>query len=320
MKKMLMVLAVVALVLLGLGLWLTQPVFVTAGSQTAPAALPGRLRAHVETLAGLAPRDIDHPGNLDRAAEYIRDEFRKAGGEVAGQAFVVDGHEYRNVIARFGPASGERLIVGAHYDAFDRFPGADDNASGVAGLIELAYLLGRAQLPMRVELVAYTLEEPPAFRSVQMGSALHASELAAGDVRVRAMIGLEMIGFFSDAPGSQEYPLSALGLLYPNEGNFISVVGNFIDASLVRRVKRAMTSANDLSVRSINAPRFVPGVDFSDHLNYWDNGYRAVMISDTAFYRNSHYHQPTDTPEKLDYERMAKVVQQLFAAVMDLAQ
>ncbi|MGH9557090.1 MAG: M28 family peptidase [Terriglobales bacterium] len=320
MRKMLVLLAVLVVLLLGLSLWLTQPVFVSSGSQAPPASLPGRLRTHVETLAGFAPRDLDHPANLDRAAAYIGNEFRKAGGDVSEQSFVVDRQEYRNVIARFGPKSEEILVVGAHYDAFDRFPGADDNASGVAGLIELAYLLGQPKLPMRVELVAYTLEEPPAFRSVQMGSALHASDLAAGNARVRAMICLEMIGFFSDAPGSQGYPLSALGLLYPNEGNFISVVGNFIDAPLVRRVKKAMTSANDLPVRSINAPRFVPGVDFSDHLNYWDNGYRAVMISDTAFYRNSHYHQPTDTPEKLDYERMAKVVQQLFAAVMDLAQ
>ena len=128
-----------------------------------------------------------------------------------------------------------------------------------------------------------------------------------------------MIGFFTDAPGSQQYPLSGMKLLYPDSGNFIAVVGNFTDAGLVRRVKKAMTVASDLPVRSINAPRFVPGVDFSDHLNYWDNGYRAVMISDTAFYRNPNYHEPSDKPETLDYERLAKVVQQLFAAVMDLA-
>ncbi len=320
MRKMLILLAVLALLLLGLSLWLTQPVFVSAGSQSPPASLPGRLRTHVETLAGFAPRDIDHTANLDRAAAYIRDEFLKAGGDVADQSFVVDGHEYRNVIARFGPASEEILVVGAHYDAFDRFPGADDNASGVAGLIELAYMLGQAKLPLRVELVAYTLEEPPAFRSVQMGSALHASDLAADNTRVRAMIGLEMIGYFSDARGSQEYPIAALGLLYPNEGNFISVVGNFIDAPLVRRVKKAMIAASDLPVRSINAPRLVPGVDFSDHMNYWDNGYRAVMISDTAFYRNANYHQATDVPDRLDYQRMAKVAQQLRAAVLDLAE
>jgi len=318
MKKMLIFLAVLVVLLLALSLWLTQPVLVSRGSQTPSSSLPGRLRTHVETLAGLAPRDIDHPDNLDRAAAYIRDEFRNAGGEVSEQPFVVDGHEYRNVIARFGSKSEEMLVVGAHYDAFDKLPGADDNASGVAGLIELAHLLGQANVPLRVELVAYTLEEPPAFRSVQMGSALHASQLAADNAQVRAMIGLEMIGFFSDAPGRQEYPISALGLLYPNEGNFISVVGNFVDAPLVRRVKKAMIAANDLPVRSINAPRFVPGVDFSDHMNYWDNGYRAVMISDTAFYRNANYHQPTDTPETLDYERMAKVVQQLHACVLEL--
>ncbi len=318
-KRMLTLLAVVALLLLVLSLWLTQPVFVASGKAAVPAALPQRLRTHVEVLASLAPRDMSHVANLDRTAAYIAGEFRQAGGEVQEQPFVVEQREYRNVIARFGPESAERLVVGAHYDAFDDFPAADDNASGVAALIELAYLLGRAKLPSRVELVAYTLEEPPQFRGTLMGSAIHAAELAEDGVRLRAMIGLEMIGYFTDAPGSQQYPLSGLKLLYPDSGNFISVVGNFTDAGLVRRVKKAMASASDLPVRSINAPRFVPGVDFSDHMNYWDNGYRAVMISDTAFYRNPNYHLPSDKPETLDYTRMAKVVQQLFAAVMELA-
>ncbi len=316
---MLTLLAVVALLLVVLSLWLTQPVFVASGAAPPPSLLPARLRTHVEALAGFAPRDLSHPANLDRAAAYIDAEFRQAGGDVYQQSYWVERKEFRNVIARFGPESEERVVVGAHYDAFDDYPAADDNASGVAGLIELAYLLGQAKLPLRVELVAYTLEEPPQFRGTLMGSAIHASGLAAGGVRLRAMIGLEMIGFFSDAPGSQQYPVSGLKLLYPDSGNFISVVGNFLDASLVRRVKKAMTAANDLPVRSINAPRFVPGIDFSDHLNYWDHGYRAVMISDTAFYRNPHYHLPSDKPETLDYERMAKVVQQLFAAVMELA-
>ncbi len=318
-KRMLIQLAVVALLLVGLSLWLTQPVFVASGSAAPSSGLPARLRTHVETLAGFAPRDFSHPANLDRVAAYVEAEFRKAGGDVSQQSYLVERTEFRNVIARFGPESAERVVVGAHYDAFDDFPAADDNASGVAGLLELAYLLGQVRLPRRVELVAYTLEEPPQFRGTLMGSALHASHLAAGGVRLRAMIGLEMIGFFTDAPGSQQYPFPLLSLLYPGEGNFVAVVGNFTDAGLVRRVKKAMTAASDLPVRSINAPRFVPGVDFSDHMNYWDNGYRAVMISDTAFYRNPHYHLPTDTPETLDYERMAKVVQQLFAAVMELA-
>jgi Zn-dependent M28 family amino/carboxypeptidase len=319
-KRMLTLLAVVALLLLVLSLWLTQPVFVSAGTQTPPPSLPGRLRTHVEALAGFAPRDLHHPANLDRAAAYISAELRRAGAEVSEQAFEVDRQQYRNLIARFGPESAEMLVVGAHYDAFDDFPAADDNASGVAALIELAHMLGQARLPLRVELVAYTLEEPPQFRGTQMGSAVHASGLAARGARLRAMIGLEMIGFFTDAPGSQQYPISGLKLLYPDSGNFIAVVGNFVDAPLVRQVKKAMTAASDLPVRSINAPRFVPGVDFSDHVNYWDQGYRAVMISDTAFYRNPNYHQPTDTPATLDYERLAKVVQQVFAAVRDLAQ
>ena len=195
-------------------------------------------------------------------------------------------------------------------------PGADDNASGVAGLIELAYLLGKTSLPVRVELVAFTLEEPPFFRTPFMGSAIHAASLKKQGVKVRIMFALEMIGFFSDASHSQGFPLSILRLFYPSQGNFIAVVGKLGQGSVVRRVKQAMRGPSLLPVYSINAPRFVPGIDFSDHLNYWEAGYEAVMITDTAFYRNQGYHTLQDTPDTLDYERMAMVVQGVYAAIL----
>ncbi len=282
---------------------------------------PQRLETHVRVLSqDLGPRDVEHPENLDRCADYIRSEFELAGAQVSGQPFERNGVTYRNVSAKFGPESPEIVVVGAHYDTAGPRPGADDNASGVAGLIELAGLLGRSELSMRVELVAYTLEEPPAFRTKDMGSAVHARSLTASGTEVRAMIGLEMIGHFSDAPNSQRYPIGALGMLYPNTGNFIAVVGRVGGANLVRTVKRAMSESSSLPVHSLNAPSFVPGIDFSDHLNYWNEGFPAVMVSDTSFYRNRNYHTINDTADTLDYLRMAQVVVGVHAAVLVLSE
>ena len=152
-----------------------------------------------------------------------------------------------------------------------------------------------------------------------MGSSVHAESLRNQNVQVRAMVSLEMIGCFSDAPNSQYFPVGVLSALYPSKGNFIGVVGRLGDGLLARKMKSAMRNATPLPVYSINAPQFVAGVDFSDQLNYWDAGYRAVMITDTAFYRNRNYHTAEDTADKLDYKRMAMVVEGVYAAVMDLA-
>lgn len=300
-------------------LYLVQPVGRPV-SAAAPEVSAARLEAHVRALSGaFGPRDYAHPANMDRAAAYIRGELQRAGGRVHDQEFAAGGVAYRNVVASFGPEAGERVVVGAHYDAAGPFPAADDNASGVAGLIELAHLLGRSPPPVRVELVAYALEEPPFFRTPHMGSAVHAQSLRREGVRVRGMLSLEMIGYFSDAPASQQFPLALLKAFYPSRGNFITVVGTLGQARLVRRVKRAMRGASPLPVHSINAPKWIPGVDFSDHASYWDAGYPAAMITDTAFYRNPFYHTARDTPETLDYARMAQVVQGVHAAVLRLA-
>jgi Zn-dependent M28 family amino/carboxypeptidase len=289
-----------------------------AGSP-AVAVDPARLETHVRALAEtFAPRDESHPQNLDRAAAYIRRELQEAGGRVEEQPFEVGGTTYRNVIARFGPETRERIVVGAHYDAAGPYPGADDNASGVAGLIELARLLKRNTPRTQVELVAYTLEEPPHFASSTMGSAFHAAALKRQGIPLRAMIALEMIGYFTDAPDSQRFPLSGMKSLYPSRGNFITVAGKLGQGSLVRQVKKAMRSASPLGVEAISAPPSLPGVSLSDHRNYWEAGYPAVMITDTAFYRNDNYHTESDTPDTLDYKRMAMVVQGLHAAVMGL--
>jgi Zn-dependent M28 family amino/carboxypeptidase len=319
-KFMLLVVLIFILVLVGLWFWVTQPLLSRARPSAERTVAPARLEAHVRKLSiELGPRNERHVENLDRVAAYIKDEFSQSTPLVSEQPYSVAGKTYRNVIAQFGPASGERIIVGAHYDTAGPLPGADDNASGVAGLIELARLLGQRPPPLRVELVAFTLEEPPYFRTMNMGSRIHAEALRQDDVRVRAMFSLEMIGYFSDAPGSQQFPIGPLGVFYPSTGNFIGVVGRIGDWSLVRRTKAAMRNASPLPVYSINAPDIVPGIDFSDQLNYWQTGYDAVMITDSAFYRNRNYHTAQDTAEKLDYKRMAMVVEGVYAAVADLA-
>ena len=317
---MLWLVLIAVLLLLLAWFWLTQPLLARPQSNSTRTVDPARLEAHVRKLSvELSPRDVGHLENLDRAAGYIADELRYIGAAVEEQPYRVQGNSYRNVIARFGPETRERIVVGAHYDSAGPLPGADDNASGVAGLLELARLLGSQPPQMRVELVAFSTEEPPYFRSTGMGSSVHATSLQMNNVKVRAMLSLEMIGYFRDEKGSQHFPVGLLGALYPSTGNFIAVVGRVSDGLLVRQVKSAMSNAAPLPVYSINAPSLIPGVDFSDQLNYWHAGYGAVMITDTAFYRNPNYHTQHDTAEKLDYKRMAMVVEGVYAAVTELS-
>jgi hypothetical protein len=298
----------------------TQPIFPVDQKEAAMNVDPLRLRQHVETITGsFYPRDGGHPENLMQVAAYIKDHLSKHSTDVHLHSYQVYGKEYANVIAVFGPDTVERIIVGAHYDTAGEQPGADDNASSVAGLIELAKLLKQAPLSMRVELAAYTLEEPPYFRTQYMGSAQHVKMLKQQNARVKMMFALEMIGYFSDTPGSQLYPLPLMKWFYSDRGNFIAIVGQFLKTTGVRTIKRAMRSASELPVYSLNAPAFLPGVDFSDHVNFWDAGLPAVMITDTAFFRNKAYHSRLDRPERLDYRRMAMVIEGVYQAVLALA-
>lgn len=282
---------------------------------------PDRLRRHVEALSvNFHPRDWTNPANLDRCAEYIAAEFREAGAEVGFQEFAVGKNTYRNVIARFGVGNERKIIVGAHYDAFEGSPGADDNASGVAGLIELARLIGESPPDAEVELVAYTLEEPPFFAGPFMGSAIHAESVAGESGRIIGVVVLEMIGYFSDEPGSQSYPLPFFKAFYPNRGNFITVVSRWDQGAWIKELKTAMKGTTPLPVYSFRGPAALPGVDFSDHRSYWPYGIPAAMITNTAFYRNSAYHTARDTAGRLDYERMAMVVVAVYEAVRQATQ
>lgn len=317
MKRMLL-LAIVAVVLVAvLLLFLAQPVKVRTRTpeQTADEA---RLRATVEELVALAPRDAEHPRNLERAAAMIEARLREAGAVVERQPYDA-GVPVANVIGRFGPQEGERVVLGAHYDAWGGLPGADDNASGVAVLLEVARMLGERPPGTRVDVVAYTLEEPPHFTTERMGSMVHARRLQQEGAILRGMLCLEMVGYFRDEPGTQQYPAPGLRALYGERGDFIVVAGRVQDVGLLRAVKSAMASVAGVPVHSINAPGLVPGIDFSDHASFWRHGYRAVMVTDSAFYRNPNYHTATDTPATLDYRRMKVVAEQVYAALAELA-
>lgn len=310
-------LAAVALLLGLAAVLIRQPVPGSLPFLGGERADPARLRRHVEFLAvEAAPRDADHPESLDKAAAYIQGQFFRTGARVTEQSFTAWKKTYRNVLATFGPDTGPLVIVGAHYDAFGGFganPGADDNASGTAGLLELARLLDGRPLSRRVVLAAYSTEEPPFFGSPQMGSAVHARSLGAAPVH--GMICLEMIGCFR---AEQPWPHWFLRLLYPGRGDFIAVAGRWSDRALTWKVKRAIRAAGTIPVYSFTAPRSA-GLDGSDQISYWDRGIPAVVVTDTAFVRNAAYHTPADTAETLDYDRMARVVDGALNAVLHLA-
>jgi len=290
------------------------------GSGSDPDVRIDGMKATVAYLTSLhPPRNHRNAESLERAAKYIRDAFARSGLTPVEQEFEAGGRRYVNVVARVGPEGRGTIVVGAHYDVCGDQPGADDNASGVAALLEIARFAKREEgsLGRAVEFVAYALEEPPFFGTRSMGSYVHAEALWRRGEPVRAMICLETIGYFSEERGSQAYPSRIFRLLYPDRGNFIAVVGNVRSGLLVRRVAKYMKTAS-IDVETLTAPPSVPGVDASDHRNYWDFGYRAVMITDTAFYRNGKYHTAGDTMETLSFDRMKEVARGVCRAIVHL--
>jgi hypothetical protein len=279
-----------------------------------------RLGQHLRYLTSRQPaRSAAHPIVLDSVAAYVARHLRAAGGRVARQPVPADGVTYQNIIASFGPETGSRLIIGAHYDVCGEQLGADDNGTGTAALLELARLLGQSArpLPQRIDLVAYTLEEPPYFRTKHMGSYVHAASLKAAKVPVTGMVALEMLGYYDERPGSQRYPVGALKLIYGSRGNYVTVAQKFGGSGRWgRQLARRYRASAGLPVRRFKAPAWLPGIDFSDHLNYWHFGYPALLLTDTAFYRNAHYHQATDTLGRLSLPRLALAVDALLAALV----
>jgi Peptidase family M28 len=293
---------VVLLLLVAAWVLVVQPLAGKGPPWQGPPADAARLQATVRGLVALGRRD-DEAG-MARAAAFLEAQLRALGLSPAAQDYRFDNGHYRNLIVSFGPEGGQLLVIGAHYDVRGPYAGADDNASGTAGLLELARLF-RAHPPQsRVDLVFYPREEVSG-----MGSEVHAKSLRPDEVR--GMVVLEMIGCF-DQP--QQFPFKLLGWLYPSQGNYIVVVGRPRDFALVRKLKRGIASTG-LGVESIDAPEAVRGIGNSDHRSYWRQGIRAAMVTDTAWFRNPRYHTAQDTPDTLDYVRMAQVVDGVAAAV-----
>ncbi|WP_207421214.1 M28 family peptidase [Desertivirga brevis] len=280
-----------------------------------------RLKTDVRFLTELnPPRNSDNLESLAKAASYIKDEFEKAGLVTEEQKWTAEGKEYKNVIASYNLEKKERLIIGAHYDVCGEQPGADDNASAVAGLLEIARLMAnsKVELDYRIDFVAYNLEEPPYFATQQMGSFIHAKYLKQNNIPVIGMLCFEMIGYFSDEPNSQGFPSDELKKLYPNTGNFIIVVGLEKQSDYSRKVFGLMKGKANIDVQLINFPSAVGLAGLSDHRNYWQFNFPAVMINDTSFLRNPNYHKPSDTIETLDFNKMAAVVDATYNAAVNM--
>lgn len=318
-KSLLRALVVVTLALVFLfclaAILITSPVMVRGEPTEQDVKVSAqRLRRDVMRLCSeFTPRDYRNGVNLDRAAAWIADEFRAAGLRVEIQEYELREGVYRNVIGlREGGRAAEPVtVIGAHYDAYDEFPGADDNASGLAVLLELARTLPQEVPRASQYFVAFSTEEPPFFGGDDMGSYRFARELRERGRPVDLMVALDLVGRYSDKPGSQRFPLPGLGLLYPDRGDFAAVVGDLRSGPAIRRVKRALLRSRAIPVESFRAPSALAGVSWSDHYSFRRLGMPAVLVTDTAFMRNDDYHTLNDTPDKLDYERMAGLVRAL---------
>lgn len=264
------------------------------------------------------PRNYLHPNTLDTVATYLETEFNKYADTVYFQPYMVNGKKYKNVIAVFQQEFEETIIIGAHYDVCENQTGADDNASGTVGLLEIARQLKDQKLKKRVELVAFTLEEPPFFRSEYMGSFIHAKSMKENNRNVIGMICLEMIGYFDDSKNSQEYPIEALKLKFGNRGDFITLVNRINQGEFSSEFTKNYVELSKIKTKKFSGPKSLQGIDFSDHLNYWKFGYSALMITDTAFFRNKNYHQKTDTLDTLDLPRMALVIDGVIETLLHL--
>lgn len=279
------------------------------------------LRQHVEALAGeLGEHNTTRPEALDQSADYVEGQFGEMGYDVRRQTYDVDGLPCHNleVILEGTSAAPENVVVGGHYDSAEGAPGANDNASGTAAVLALARRFRNEPQERTIRFVAFTNEEPPHFQTESMGSLVYANSLRDDDVDVVAMLSIETIGYYSDEDGSQSYPFP-LSLFYPSRGDFVAFVSDTGSRDLLLFTIESFRNDGRMPSEGGALPGSLPGIDWSDHWSFWQAGYPGVMVSDTAPFRYPHYHEPEDTPDKLDYERTARVVAGLEVVVTDLA-
>ena len=257
------------------------------------------------------------PRHLAQVENYIEKEFTSYGLTVENDIFSYRGRRFRNIIGQGGSNPRSPLIiVGAHFDSVTGSPGADDNASGVAVMLEAARTLTKGRLRSPVLFCAFNLEELN-----MIGSTHFAKKLKAAGAKVNAMISLEMVGYTDSRPGTQKYPIG-LSWFYPEQGNFIAVVGNWSSNSLLRKFSRLLRQVPGLPVETLAVPgngSLIPAVRLSDHSPFWDLDYPALLVTDTSFFRNPHYHGHSDTIDTLDLGFMAKVCEGVVGAVSQMA-
>ena len=276
------------------------------------------LHKHVEYLSvEIGERHLWKENSLNKAEAYIKSTLRDSGYKVQLQTYSCYGKSVSNLIAEKEGKEDGVVVVGAHYDTVPGTPGADDNASAVAGLLELARLHKRSSNRKHVKFVAFVNEEPPCFGSHKMGSMVYAKSLKDRKVPVDVMISLEMIGYFRKEP-IQRYPFPGMSLFYPKAGDFIGVVGNFHSSKYVTFVKKGIRKFSAIDARSLTAPPYVAGISLSDNSSFWHHGYKAVMVTDTSFFRNRNYHLETDTIDTLNFEAMAEVVKGLYYILLKI--
>ena len=281
--------------------------------------IAANLRRHVASVAS-REHNFLNPSELAASALYIERALAASGYSVASQRFQVEKLEMRNIEAEVkgGARASEIVLVGAHYDSVVGAVGANDNGSGVAALLELARLFKEARPERTLRFVAFVNEEPPFYHSDAMGSRHYARRSRERSESIAAMIALETIGYYSDDPGSQRYPFP-LSFFYPSTGNFIAFVSNLESRPLLHQALASFRRHGGVPSEGVAAPAWIPGVDWSDHWSFWQEGWPALMVTDTAPYRYLHYHTTQDTPDKVDYERLARVVTGLHAMIRELA-
>ncbi|MFN2540663.1 MAG: M28 family peptidase [Chthoniobacterales bacterium] len=282
-------------------------------------ALREELRADVQKLAGeIGERNMARYPQLNAAADFIEQSFTRAALHPRRDSYELHGRACHNIEAEVRGNSPAIVVIGAHYDSVFGCPGANDNGSGVAALLALARRFAGRSTSSGLRFVAFVNEEPPYFLSSQMGSSVYASRCKQRGDHIAAMISLETIGYYSDAPGTQTYPAPGLGAFYPKTGNFIGFVANTRSRALLRRAMSIFRAQKKIPSEGAALPAFIPGVSWSDQWSFWQHRYPAIMITDTAPFRYPHYHLPTDTPDKLDYDRFALVVSGMEKVIVEL--
>jgi hypothetical protein len=282
-------------------------------------ALREELRADVQMLGGeIGERNMWHYPQLNAAADFIENSFSRAGLRPRRDSYNLRGQSCHNIEAEIRGAHPQILLIGAHYDSVFGSPGANDNSTGVAAMLALARRFAGKKTEHTLRFVAFVNEEPPYFLSNEMGSFVYAGRCKTRGDQISAMISLETIGYFSDAPHSQTYPTPGLGVFYPKVGNFIGFVGNVGSRALLRRAVALFRKHAKIPSEGAALPAFIPGVSWSDQWSFWQHGYPGIMITDTAPFRYPYYHLASDTPDKLDYDRFALVVSGMEKVIEDL--